>query len=100
MGILRHAVARDAHQLQHLLGLEQGVLVVQPAVDLHALGDLFAHGLDGVEGAHGVLEDHGHLAAAHLPQLLGGHAEDGLLIHGDLTGDDPARRRGDQVEYG
>ena len=46
--VLRHASARDPHPLQHVCGLAQGFLLVHAAVDLDALGDLLAHGLDGV----------------------------------------------------
>ena len=94
------APPRDAHHLQHVHGQAQGFLVAHPAVDLHALGNLRAHGVDGVERGHGVLEDHGHLVAAHRPQLLEGHLEDILPLHEDLAGHNPARRRGHQVEDG
>ncbi len=96
--VLRYARARDADHLQHGHGLLQGFIVVHPLVDLDAFGDLLADGLDWVERGHGVLEDHGHLVAAHRPQLLEGHFEDVLPLHEYLTGYDPARRRGDQVE--
>ena len=71
VGILLHALlrVRDAAQLQELKGPGHGLLLGGLAVEQDALGDLFAHGVDGVQGGHGLLEDHGDLIAPDLLHL-------------------------------
>ena len=72
VGVLLVAALRvvDAHvgeDLQHRLF---GGWALQPLVELHGLLDLCPDGLQGVEGGHGVLEDHGDLPAPDLQPVL------------------------------
>ena len=48
----------------------RGILVAAPEMDAHGLGDLLADGIDRVEARHRLLEDHGDVVAADLPQAL------------------------------
>ena len=61
-------------------------------VGAQRLDDLETDRVDGVQGRHGLLEDHGDLAAAHLAQLVG--TEPGELPPEELDrAGDPSRRR-------
>ena len=86
---LGHVV--DAHQLQHLHGPLGGVglgdfLVVGP----QGLDELVAHGVNGIEAGHWVLENHGHLAAPEGGHLLLAEGQDIPALEGDGTADDLA----------
>ena len=55
-----------------------------------ALGELTADGQQGVEGGHGLLEDHAHLLAPERVALLGGHGGELLTVQFDAARDHPA----------
>ena len=64
----------DAHQLQHTEGsLLGGFLGGTGDVDEGDLVQLISDGEDGVEGGHGLLEDHGDLAASDAVYFVDGH---------------------------
>ena len=57
-------------------------------VGLDGFGDLGADGHDGVEGGHGLLEDHGDVAAAVAAHGWFGEGEEGIVpSKGDVAGD-------------
>ena len=56
-------------------------------VGLDSFGDLGADGHDRVEGGHGLLEDHGDLAAAMVAHGFGREIEEILAVETDLAGD-------------
>ena len=60
----------DADQAQHLDRLLAGVVLGQPTVGPHALGDLPADGEHRVERGRRLLEHHGGVAATHVAQLV------------------------------
>ena len=72
MGVLPEPFLRlrDADPLEHDTGLLQGLGLVQAPVAAQGLGHLLAHGVDRVEGGHGLLEDHGDLVAPDVPQAV------------------------------
>ena len=89
VGILDIALARNADHLQHVAGLFHSGLFVVIVVQQQDLQDLIAHGHQGVERGHRVLEDHRGLFAAegaHLVFTSGQHvlAFDEDLAAGDL----------------
>ena len=69
---------RDPDELQHLDRPRHGVLLAEPLMQLHRLGDLIADGEDRVQRRHGLLEDHRDVVAADLLELP-------LLEHGEIT---------------
>ena len=50
------------------------------------LTDLFADGVQGVQGRHRLLKDHGDLVAAHRPHLACAEGPQVLAIEQDLLG--------------
>src|SRR3990170_258941 len=91
---------RDANHLQQLDGALGGGGAVHLEVQLQRLRELAADGEDGVQGGHRLLEDHGDLVAAYVPDLVLVHLEEVLAIEVDGAADDPARRHRDQAEDG
>ena len=60
----------DAHVVQDLDGLVLGSFALQALVQLEGFLDLPANGLQGIQGGHGVLHDHGDLLTADLAPVL------------------------------
>ena len=91
-GILPHPILRvgDAHLLQVGDGHLVGLLFAQSLVEAQALSELPADGQQGVEGGHGLLEDHTHLLAPEGIALLGGEGGELLAAQLDAAGDHPA----------
>ena len=74
VGVVPGRRVGDAHLPEEVDGLRLGALPVHPPVQAQNLRHLPAHGIDGVEGGHGVLKDHGQpvppeLAAFFFRQL-------------------------------
>ena len=92
MGVVVDALLRrgDAHQAQHLDGPLSGLGLGHLLVLQDHLHDLVAHGVDRVEGGHGILEDHGDLLAAHPAHLPLAVGEDVLVLEEDLPVHHPA----------
>ena len=90
----------DAHHLHQLDGAAGGGGAVHLQVQLQALGDLAADGEDGVEGGHGLLEDHGDAVAADTADLFLVGLEQVLALEEDLAADDLPGWVGDQSQYG
>jgi hypothetical protein len=65
----------DAHPLQHAQRLGAGRGGVQSLVQLQGFGNLVAGRETGVQGRHGLLEDHRHVRAAHALQRAVGRVE-------------------------
>ena len=61
---------RDAGGRQQLNGLRPGGFHRQPLLELQHLGNLLANAHQGVERGHGLLKDHGHIAATHTAQCM------------------------------
>ena len=61
------ALGGDAHHLQHLVHPPVNFLLAHflSRVNFHGLPDLVAHSHNGVQGGHGVLEDHGDDLPTH-----------------------------------
>ena len=68
-------------------------------MQLDDLGNLVAHREHGVEGRHGVLENHRDFLAAHLAHFLGTHFEQILVLEEDFARDHLAGRRGDEAHH-
>ena len=90
-GILIFPFSGDAHQPQDLVRPLGALLLTHVfEVQLKHFTDLVAHGNDGVQAGHGVLENHGDLLAAHGTQLPLVHGADVLAaIHHRAAGDLP-----------
>ena len=97
MRVLNGALARDAHQFQHVAGALQRLAVGAVFVQADALGDLLADGEYGIEAGHRVLEDHRDILAADGFQLLFAHLQHIAAVEHDRAAFDHARRRGDQI---
>ena len=69
-------------------------------VEVDALRNLVPHGEDGVQGGHGVLEDHGDLLAPDLLQLPDLHGEDVLPVQLQLPTLHHPGGMGDQLQNG
>ena len=61
----------DTYQLQHLLCFLPCVLFADFIVCCDGFHDLVSHRVDGIEGGHGILEDHSAVSAAEVFHLLG-----------------------------
>ncbi len=64
---------RDAHRAQHLHGVVPGLPPAQPLVVHDDLHHLLLDIEIGVQGGHGILENHRHFAAAHLVEFVPAH---------------------------
>ena len=96
VGIIRQPLGRlwYADERQDLLGAVPSLLLRGSQVGPQRAGDLVSDRHGGVEGGHGVLEDHGHLRAPEFPHL--GLAQGGELLasKADAAAHDlPARRQ-------
>ncbi len=89
MGVLLEPLVRigDTHQLQHVLGLLQGLGPLHPLVGFEDLGDLKADGVDRVERGHRFLEDHGDVLAPDLAHVSLGLLQEVLAFEDDLATD-------------
>ena len=88
MGILVCTSSGDTNHLQHLFSLLHGLSLGALLVQAIAGSDLLTHGEGGVQGGHGILEDHGDVGTAELLQLLVGHLVDILAADADgISGD-------------
>ena len=67
-------------------------------MDADDLGDLFLHGKDRVERGHGVLKDHGYLAAANLADIMIAHLQNVLPFKEDAPTLNLCRRGRQQVQ--
>ena len=95
--IVVHPLAPDAHQLQHVPRLPQGLRLGDVPVQPDHLGDLPVHRHDGVEARHRVLEDHRDLPAADGAHLRLALPQQVLPLEEDLPGPHHAGRRRDQA---
>ena len=68
-------------------------LTLLPAVRVHRFLDLEADAQDGIHRRHRVLEDHGDVAAAKLPELFRVHLEHVRGAEHDAPVHHPARFR-------
>ena len=102
MGVVVHALlgGGDAYQLEQLDGALAGGPAAHFEVGLQGLAYLPADGQHGVEGGHGVLEDHGDLVAADVGHLVVVVIEDVLAAEVDLALDDLAGRVGYEAHDG
>jgi hypothetical protein len=82
----------DAHQAQHVRGLLPGLPAVRMLVQPDGFDDLVPDGIDRVQGAHGLLKDHGDLVAPDAAQLLRFLGQQVLSLEEDLSGLDAAGR--------
>ena len=69
-------------------------------MQLQTLGNLLTHGHNRVQGGHGVLENHGHIVAAHSLQLGIAHLEHVLALQGNRATLDNSRRIRNQIHNG
>ena len=90
---------RNAHAPQQLRHAALGLLLGESIVRVHRLLDLEAHLEHRVERRHGVLEDHGDVAAPKLAELVVVHGEHVAAVEGDAPLDDLARF-GNEAEDG
>ena len=98
VGVVAVAGGGDAHHLHHVLGVLFRVLAGHLRVVGHDhLPNLVPYGHNRVEAGHGVLEDHGDLAAPVLAHLLRRQTQQVRPIEEDLAGDNLSRRVGDQT---
>ena len=97
---------READAFEEGNGFVQGLAAVHVEVLQQDLNDLVADREHRMEGAHGLLEDHGDLAAADGADLtaVGGEGCDvnrGVVgMQADCAAVDPAGRHGYQLEEG
>jgi len=77
----RHLLHGLEHAFTHLPARQAGM------VGAHRLGYLLAHAHDGVERGHGLLEDHGDVAAADGADLSGGEGGEIAGVEEDVAGD-------------
>ena len=88
----------DLHQLQHLDGAGERLLLRQALVAAQALGDLLADGQHRIERGHRLLEDEADLLGADLVQFIAGERHQVAALEHDLALDDAARRHRDQFQ--
>ena len=100
VGVVLGPLRADPHEPQHLVGAVPDLPPLQVRVQGDHLHDLLLDGHDGVQGGHGVLEDHGDLAAAHVAPLRVRHLSDVLPLEQDLAARDLAGGRLDELEDG
>ena len=88
MRIVVHALLRggNAHPPQHLDGVLARDLLRHVMVDPVRLDDLIAHRVERMHRRQRILEDHGHVAAARLADLLRGRLDEFLAVQPDLAG--------------
>jgi hypothetical protein len=67
------------------------VFVAHPFMDHDGLPDLVADGKDGIEGGHGLLEDHGDAISANPLHLFFTKIQEVLIVEDDLASHDPGR---------
>ena len=97
MGVSAAAFAGYSHEFQHVAGAFQGVGFGAFAVQFHHFGDLFDDGNHGIQRGHGILKDHGDLAAAngaHLAFLL---AQQAFAFENDVARLDLCGRNGQKA---
>ena len=82
VGAERLLRVRQLHELKHAQGAQPGLVGRDLAVQPDRLHDLGAHGVDRVQGRHGLLEDHGHFLAADGPDV--GLVRPQQLLSGEL----------------
>ena len=102
MGIVVIPLLRsgDTNHAQHLDGLLLGLGTMDALVDLDGFLDLVTDGLGRIQGAHGLLENHGDTLTTDLLHLASGEIKEVLAIQNDLAGLDLARRPTDQTQHG
>ncbi len=96
--IFAHGAFRvgNAHPRQQAHSLAPGRSGLHP-VGRHRLADLPSDGVDRVQMAERVLEDHRDPPAVCLASRMGRHGQQVLAVEQDLTGTDPAGRHVDKV---
>ena len=87
MGILVEPLfrRRQADGFEQFQGLGLAGFAPQVLVQGNALAELGPDGQDGIERRHGVLEDHGHVAAAQVVHLLFRQGDDVAAIPENLA---------------
>ena len=96
---------RAFHRLLQILQHAVQVVAILPltglALEDHGLRELLADPNDGVQGAHGILEDHGDLVAADLVEVLLRDLQKILAVIDDLAAlDDGVAREYAQDGFG
>ena len=69
MGVVVATGAGDTHLLQHLHSTLPGLGLRDLVVQQDHFCNLISYPCHRVQGSHGILEDHGNLASAHLLHL-------------------------------
>jgi len=87
-------------KFQHLDRLFKGLFFREALVELEGLLNLVSHCKNGVEGGHGLLEDHGDPIPPDLPHLILREGEKVLPLEQDLSGHHPSGRHGDKAKNG
>src|ERR1035437_8076426 len=80
----------DTDGFQHFHGSAPGFPTRHVAMSLDRFGDLVTDSEYRVQGRHGLLEDHAHVAAPDLAHLRHRHGQDLLAVEPDLACDDLA----------
>ena len=102
VGIIPGARLRGGYpdQPEHLHGPVMGFRGGEPLMEPQGLGDLIADAEHGVQGAHGLLEDHGDPLAPDAAHLLLRKGQEILSLEQDPARHDSAGRPRDQAHDG
>ena len=100
MGIFLGPLGGNADGLQHGFGALPGFFLAQTFMLEDRFGYLLTDREDGIEGCHGVLENHRHVLAPHVAQLVPRHGEDVLSRESYRSRYDLALGAADHVEDG
>ena len=90
----------DPHELQHFFRFFECRFFIDFFMQHIHLRNLFAHGHDGIQCGHRILEDHGNVGTAHLFQIFLFHRKNVFAVDAYGSAHDFSRRRGDKAEYG
>ncbi len=99
IGVEALAGRADADTLERFDGQLAGLGPAELLMELDGFDDLIAHGEDGVEAGHRLLEDHGDFVAADFAHLSLGEFEQVSAFEEDFAGDYFSGRRRDQPHY-
>ena len=89
----------DADLVEQLQRARARLPLAHALVQAEDLADLLLDRVQRIERGHRLLEDHGDLVAAHLPQLLLVERQQVLALEEDLAGRVAGRRVGQQLQH-